>query len=79
MSMPSSLHRFLEGDAVLAALDGVTWTPMTLHAVLLQHAGLGQLRGEVQAGLAAEVGQQRVGPLLLDDLGHALGTFSGSM
>ena len=65
--------------AVLAALDGVDLHADHLHAVLLQHARAGQLRGEVQAGLPAQVGQQGVGPLLGDDLGPARATFSGSM
>ncbi len=67
-----ALHRFLEDDAVLALLDGVGLDADDAHAVFGQHAGLGELRGEVQAGLAAEVGQQGVGPLLLDDLGQRL-------
>ena len=43
-----------------------------LDAVLLEHAVLVQVHRRVQAGLAAERRQQRVGPFLLDDLGDDL-------
>ena len=41
-------------------------------AVLLQHAVVVQLHRQVQTGLAAEGGQQGVGPFGLDHLGHDL-------
>ena len=66
-------HGLLELDAVLAALDRVEVDADDLHAVLLEHAGFLKLAGEVQRGLTAEVGQQRVGTLALDDLFDALG------
>ena len=61
-------HGLLELDAVLTALDGVCLHADDLHAVLLQHSGLVQLRAEVQARLATQVGQQRVGAFPGDDL-----------
>ena len=42
--------------------------PSSLHAVLVQDAVLMEGHGQVQAGLAAQGGQDGVGPLLLDDL-----------
>ncbi len=60
----------LKAMAVLAALDGIDLHADDLDAVLLEHARLGQLRREVQPGLAAQVRQQGVRPLLLDDLRH---------
>ena len=63
-----ALHRGLEHLAVLAALDGVEIDADHLHAVLLEDALLGELHGEVEACLAAEIGKNRVGALLFDDL-----------
>jgi len=48
-----------------------------LHAEALEHAVLCDGHREVQAGLAAEGRQQRVGALALDDLREDLGV-SGS-
>ncbi len=62
-----ALHRFFENDPVFAFLDRVGFDPDDADAVAGQHARLGQLRREVEPGLAAEVGQQGVGPLFLDD------------
>ena len=67
-----AVHGLFELDAVLAALDGVHLHADDLDAVLVQHAQLVQLRAQVQAALAAQVGQQHVGPLLFDDLGQPL-------
>jgi hypothetical protein len=64
-------HRLLEDVAVLAALDGVDGGADDLHAVLVEHAVRRQGRGQVQAGLPAEVRQQRIRALLLDDLGQS--------
>ena len=63
-------HGRLEGLAVLATLDGVDVDADDLDAVAFEHAVARELRAQVQARLAAEVGQEGVGPLLLDDLGH---------
>ncbi len=62
------LHRLLEDLAVLSALDGAEVDADDLHAVLVEDALLRELHGKVEAGLAAEVGEDRVGALLLDDL-----------
>ena len=61
-------HRVLEQQAVFGLLDGVDLGADQLHAVLVEHAGFGQLHREVQAGLPADGGEQRVGPLAADDL-----------
>ena len=66
-------HAVVEQLAVFAALDGVKVAADHFHAVLVQHAGFGQLNGGVQTRLAAECGQQRVGLLFRDDLFHELG------
>ena len=60
----------MKSFAVLAALDDVHVAADELHAIALEHAGLGQFHGRVQARLAAEGGQARVRPLLRDDLFH---------
>ena len=67
------LHELLERLAVLAAFDRVDLDADDLHVVFLEDALLGQVGGQVQAGLAAQVGQQRVGALLGDDLLEARG------
>ena len=64
------LHCVLEFDTILAALDRVDLNADHLHVVLFKYASLAQLGAEVQTGLTAEVRQQRVGALLLDDLGE---------
>ena len=61
-------HRIFEQQAVFGLLDGVDLGADQLHAVLLQHAGFGEFHREIQAGLAAHGGEQRVGPLAADDL-----------
>ena len=58
----------LEDLPVLAAVDRVDVGADELDAVLLQHAVLVQADGDVERGLPAEGGQQRVGALLGDDL-----------
>ena len=69
-SAPMSRDDLLEPLAVLPRLDGVDVGADQLDAVLLEDAGLVQGHRGVQRGLAAEGGEQRVGPLLLDDLGR---------
>ena len=64
------LHCVLEFDTILAALDCVDLNADHLHVVLFKYASLAQLGAEVQTGLTAEVRQQRVGALLLYDLGE---------
>ena len=65
------VHGGLELFAVLAAADGVLLDADGLHPVFVEDAGLGELAGQVEPGLAAEVGQQRVRPGTGDDLGEA--------
>ncbi len=67
-----AVHGLLECHAVLAAFDGVDLDTDDLHAVFLEDALLVQLRGQVEARLAAEVRQDGVGTLVFDDLDHAL-------
>ena len=68
-SRPICSMASLEQVAVLGLGDRVGVGADHLDAVLLQHAVPGQGHGHVQAGLAAERGQQGVGLLGLDDLG----------
>ena len=65
-------HRRLEDLAVLAALDRIEVDADHLHAVLVEDALLRELHREVEARLAAEVRQERVGALLGDDLLEAV-------
>ena len=69
---PQPLHGFLEDDAVLALFDRVGFDADDADAVFGKHARLGELRGEVEAGLTAQVRQEGVGPFLLDDLRQGL-------
>ena len=62
------LHRLAEQVAVLGARDRVVVGADQLDAEALERAVLGERLGEVERRLAAERRQQRVGPLLLDDL-----------
>jgi hypothetical protein len=57
-----------EPVAFFGPLDGLQIGPQQLDLVLFQHAALGQRHGGVQARLAAQRGQQAVGPFLGDDL-----------
>ena len=61
-------HRVFEEQAVFGLLDGVDLGADQLDAVFFEHAGFGQFDREIQAGLAADGGEQRVGPFLADDL-----------
>ncbi len=60
-------HGLLEDDPVLPLFDGIGFDTDDADSVLLQHARAGQLRREIQASLATEVGQEGVGTFLLDD------------
>ena len=66
--LADGLHAVLEALAVLRLADGVGAGAQQLHPVLLQGAVLIQGHGQVQAGLAAQSGQDGVGLLLLNDL-----------
>ena len=66
-SRPISTMACLERLAVLGGGDGVGLGPDQLHPVAVEHPGPGQLHGQVERRLAAQGGQQGVGPLPLDD------------
>ena len=66
------LHGVLELNTVLAALDSVYLHADNLYVVLFKHAGFAQLRAEIKSGLTAEVRQQGVRALLLNDLGQTV-------
>ena len=79
VSRPSGLdsqlgHALVEELSILAALDGRQVAADHLNPVGIQHARLRQLDGRVQAGLAAQGGQQGIGALLLYDLLDELGS-----
>ncbi len=61
-------HRIFEEQAVFGLLDGVDLGADQLDAVLIQDAGFGEFDREIQPGLAADGGEQRVGPFAADDL-----------
>ncbi len=63
-----ALHGVLEELAVLGLLNHLAARADHLDAVLLQHARVEELDGEVEARLAAERGQERVGFFFGDDL-----------
>ncbi len=66
------LHRLLEQFAVLGAVDGLRLAGQQADAGAVEVAGAGQLHGEVQAHLTAQVGQHRVGLLDVEDALHDL-------
>ena len=66
------LHRLLEQLTVLGAVDGLRLAGQQTDAAAVKVAGAGQLHGEVQAHLAAEVGQHGVGLLDVEDALHDL-------
>ena len=61
--------QLLEKFAVFRLFDALEGGSQDLHAAFLQDAFLGELDGEVQAGLAAEAGHEGVRTLVADDLG----------
>ena len=67
--LADGLHAVLKALAVLRLADGLGGGAQQPDAVLLQHAAFMEGHGQVQAGLAAQSGQDGVGPLHLDDLG----------
>ena len=72
-SRPMRVHRLAEELAVLGLLDRLALGADQLDAELRQHAHVVERERGVEAGLAAHGGQERVGALLLDDLGDDLG------
>ena len=63
-----------EKIAIFGAADGLQGGSQQSDVVAFQDAGVGQGHGEVESGLAAEGGEQTVGPLAGDD---ALQDFDG--
>ena len=66
-------HRLAEQRAVLGHVDRVRLGADHLDVVALENAHALQRQRGVERGLAAHGRQQRVGPLLLDDLGDDFG------
>ncbi len=70
---PDAVHRLAEQQAVLGLVDRLLGRADHFDVEFLEHALAGQRQRGVERGLAAHGGQQRVGPLALDDLGHHVG------
>ena len=70
---PDLPHGLLEELPVFRLADGLLVGADHLHPELFQDPHLGHLDGRVEAGLAAQGGEQRLRPFPLDDLGHDLG------
>jgi hypothetical protein len=70
---PGLVHRLAEAVAVLGAPDRLDVGADELDPEARERAVLVQGHREVQRGLAAERGQERVGTLALDDLRHGPG------
>jgi len=66
------LHGRLEPVALFGLGNHLGGGPDHLHAVFRQHAVAVEVHGQVQPGLPSQRGQQCVGPLGLDHLGHDL-------
>jgi hypothetical protein len=62
------LHRVAELQAILGHFDRCDRRANQLDAVPPEHTPLVQLDGQVQRGLTADGGQQRIGPFARDDL-----------
>ena len=74
-SDPRSLHRLLEGAAVLGGSDGVETGTDQLDSVFLEHTVTSQRHRHVEGGLTAEGREQSIGPLLGDDCGDHFGRY----
>ena len=70
---PDAIHGFAEQLAILGHLDGFAIGTDQLDVELVEHAHVGQRERGIQPGLPAHGRQQRIGALLLDDLGDDLG------
>ena len=68
--LADGLAQLLKELPVLGPFNGGGGGAQQLHIALPQHALLLQLHGQVQAGLAADAGDDGVGPLIADDLGN---------
>src|SRR5262249_8988855 len=64
---PDAADGVLEEIAVFRALDGVDLGADQLDLEAGEHAGLGQVEREVEAGLSADGREERIGSLRLDD------------
>ena len=71
--LAKTLAQLLEPLAVLGLVNGVGGGAQQLHAALLQNSHPAQLHCEVQAGLSADAGEQRVGPLHSENVGGKFG------
>ena len=71
-------HRVLEQQPVFGLLDGIDFGADEFDAVFFEHARFGEFDREIQPGLAADRGEQRVGTLLADDLFGDTARLSGS-
>ena len=65
--LPDALQEVAEQPAILGQADRLHRGAEQAHAVAVQHARVVQLDGQVEAGLAAQGGQQPVRALALDD------------
>ena len=70
---PIRCEQILEQLAVFGGADRLDGRAQDLHVVAFEDAAVGELDGQVEAGLAAEAGEQRVGPLAGDDQLEELG------
>ncbi len=66
-------HGLLESRAVLAAFDGIDVDADDLHAVFFKNAAFGELGGEIETGLASEIGEKGVRFFFCDDLFEVVG------
>lgn len=65
------VHGLLEDDPILAALDGVELHSNDFDLELIQNTCPGQFKAQVEAVLAAQIGQEGIRPLLFNDLSQA--------
>ena len=62
------LHRIFEEETVFGFFDGFDFGADEFDFVFIEHACFGKFDGEVQSGLAADGGEQRIGTLFANDL-----------
>ena len=65
------VHGLFKSNAVFAPFDGIDLDTDNLDAVFAQDTSLIQFGTQIQAGLAAQVWQQRIRPFLFNNPGHA--------
>ena len=66
-------HRGLEEFAILGGVDGLGPRADDLDTQSLGHAAANEFHGEIERGLAAQGGQQRVGALTLENVSQHVG------